>query len=178
MKLLTERLHIREIEESDWADIHAYASDAETVQFLPFGPNTEEETREFVRKAITERQAVPRCVFELAITLREDRRVIGAIRIFVESEQHRQGHIGYILNRELWSQGYMIEAARATLGFGFKELGFHRIWTTCDTRNAGSMRVLEKIGMRREGVLLHHMSLRDGWRDSYLYAILEDELKA
>lgn len=175
MELLTERLRIREFEEEDRADVHAYASDPETVQFLPFGPNSEEETRDFVRKAISERQADPRRVFELAITLRNDPRVIGAIRVFVENERHRQGHVGYILNRALWSTGYMTEAAAALLAFGFKDLGFHRIWTTCDTRNIGSMRVLEKIGMRREGLLLHHIQLRDGWRDSYLYAILEDE---
>jgi RimJ/RimL family protein N-acetyltransferase len=58
---------------------------------------------------------------------------------------------------------------------GFEQLGLHRLWAICDVRNAGSAGVLRKVGMRREAMLRQHLWGRDGWRDSYLYAMLADE---
>jgi len=59
--------------------------------------------------------------------------------------------------------------------WGFERLGLHRIWAICDIRNVGSRRVLEKIGMSREAHLREHLWVKGRWRDSYLYAILEQE---
>jgi RimJ/RimL family protein N-acetyltransferase len=64
------------------------------------------------------------------------------------------------------------EAARAVLEFGFADLGVRRIWATCRPENVGSCRVLEKIGMIREGHLREHVLIRGEWRDSLLYASL------
>jgi len=58
---------------------------------------------------------------------------------------------------------------------GFEVLGLRRIWAECDTRNAGSYGIMEKLGMRREAHLRQDKRSRDGWRDSYLYAILAEE---
>jgi RimJ/RimL family protein N-acetyltransferase len=57
-------------------------------------------------------------------------------------------------------------------------LGHHRIWATCDARNHGSYAIMEKVGMRREGHMLKNLKARDGWRDSYVYALLADEWRA
>ena len=54
-------------------------------------------------------------------------------------------------------------------------LSLHRIWATCDVDNRASARILEKVGMRREGHLRHSVRRKGEWRDSYLYAILEPE---
>jgi RimJ/RimL family protein N-acetyltransferase len=69
----------------------------------------------------------------------------------------------------------MTEAIRALIGFGFGELKLHRIRAECDPRNVGSWRVLEKVGMRREGHLRENFLLDGTWCDSYLYAILDHE---
>ena len=82
---------------------------------------------------------------------------------------------GYCYNRAYWGQGYGTEAARAMAQVAFTRLGHHRIWATCDARNHGSYRIMQNIGMRREGHLLKDVKARDGWRDSYLYAILAEE---
>lgn len=78
----------------------------------------------------------------------------------------------YSLAPGAWGQGYATEAARAILEFGFAELGVRRIWATCRPENVGSCRVLEKIGMVREGHLREHVLIRGEWRDSLLYASL------
>ncbi len=87
----------------------------------------------------------------------------------------REGDIGYVLDQRFWGQGYGMEAAGRLLRFGFGELGLHRIFAICDPRNVGSIRVLEKIGMQREGRLREHMLVRGEWCDSLVYAILEGE---
>jgi RimJ/RimL family protein N-acetyltransferase len=69
------------------------------------------------------------------------------------------------------------QAARGLLAFGFETLALHRIAATCDTGNVGSARVLERIGMRREAPFREDSLLRGRWRDSFLYAVLEDEWK-
>jgi len=72
---------------------------------------------------------------------------------------------------------YATEAARALLTFGFGQLRLHRIFATCDPANTASARVLEKIGMQREGLLREHEWVKGRWRDSFLYAILDHEWK-
>ena len=58
---------------------------------------------------------------------------------------------------------------------GFVTLKLHRVWASCVTDNEPSWRLMERLRMRREGVLVQNTRLRDRWVDSYLYAILEDE---
>lgn len=64
------------------------------------------------------------------------------------------------------------------VGFGFEQLGLHRIWATCSTENAGSARVLEKLGMRPEAHFKEDVNIRGRWRDSYLYAVLANDWEA
>jgi RimJ/RimL family protein N-acetyltransferase len=114
----------------------------------------------------------------LAIQHLADGRVIGAIRLGVNDEASRTGDVGYSLNSAYWRQGLGTEAAWAMIDAGFEVLGLHRIWAECDVRNAGSYGIMEKLGMRREAHFRQDQRARDGWRDSYLYAILADEWSA
>ena len=75
-------------------------------------------------------------------------------------------------------QGVATEAARLLLGFGFAVLGRRRIEATCDPDNVASRRVLEKLGMQFEGRLRDDLPMRDGWRDSLLFSIVEGEWRA
>jgi RimJ/RimL family protein N-acetyltransferase len=121
---------------------------------------------------------LPRQDFELAITLRAGGELIGGCSFHISDPHNREGWLGYILAREHWGHGYATEAARALLRLGFEQFSMHRIWATCDPRNTASAHVLEKIGMRREGHLRENKLQRGSWRDSYLYAILEEEFRS
>jgi len=175
LPLQTDRLILRDFVAGDWRAAHTYAADPEVVRYMEWGPNDEAMSRAFIERVVALQRAEPRRDFELAITLRADDELIGGCGFHISDPQNRAGWLGYILARQHWGQGYATEAARALLRFGFEHFGLHRIWATCDPRNAASAHVLEKIGMRREGHLRENKLQRGSWRDSYLYAILEHE---
>ena len=169
----TERLILREFRRDDWRKVHEYAVDLEVYRFMPWGPNSEDETSAFVERAIASRHRDPRLHFELAVTLRENGHLIGGAGIRAADESFRVADMGYCLRRDAWGKGLATEAAAGLIGFGFEQLGVHRIWATCDTRNVRSARVLEKAGMELEGTMRDDTWLRGQWRSSHLYSILE-----
>ena len=168
--LETPQLVLRELRDDDVSAVHAYASAAEVVRYLDWGPNAPEDTMRFLAAARAAREAIPRTAYHLAIALKATGRLIGGCRIEIRNAANGAGDLGYVLGRPHWGHGYATEATRALVGFGFESLALHRIWATCDVRNAASARVLEKLGMKREGQLRHDARRKGEWRDSY-YAI-------
>lgn len=169
----TARLRLRPFEKGDLDDVHAYASDLDTVRFMDWGPNTPEVTAERLRIALEEQAAWPRPEVSLAVEAAEAGRVIGSVRLGLD----RAGgaDFGYVLGSPWWRRGYAYEAASALLAVAFGALELHRVWATCDARNLGSIALLEKLGLRREGLLRHDRRGRDGWRDTCVYAVLREE---
>ena len=175
MTVETERLLLREFNPDDWSVVHEYAVDPEVYRHMPWGPNSEGQTREFVERAIAASVEDPRMKFEHAITLKEDRRLVGGGGIRAADAGFRTVDMGYCLHQDCWGKGFGTEAASALVAFGFEHLGVHRIWATCDLENIRSARVLEKAGMSREGTMRDDTWLRGRWRSSHLYSILESE---
>jgi len=175
LQLETERLILRDLIKSDWQGLHRYAADPEVVRYLPFGPNSEEDTKIFLQREIKLQRQQTRQHFVLAVTLKDDKQVIGACRLSVTNPDKQEGSIGYCLAKKFWGQGYATEAVAKLLNFGFQQLNLHRIFATCDPKNNVSMRVLVKIGMRQEGYLREYEWVKGEWRDALLYAILERE---
>jgi RimJ/RimL family protein N-acetyltransferase len=174
LPLLTERLELRDFREEDVDAVHGWASDPEVVRFMSWGPNTRELTREFLQRKFAERTGDPRRTWDLAVVRRDTGQVIGSVGLRLDATRE-QAALGYCYDQEAWGQGFATEAAMEILRFGFEDLGLHRIHASADTRNGGSIRVLDKIGMRQEGCLRQHVQMRGEWRDSYLYAMLRDE---
>jgi ribosomal-protein-alanine N-acetyltransferase len=172
MKLTTDRLLLRPLEADDFAVVHAYATDPEVVRFMDWGPNTLDDTTVFLDRMIRSATESPRTQYPLAI-VPVGERPVGVVELQIDSAEHRRADVGYVLARSAWGRGYASEAAAAMLRFGFGELGLHKISATCDPDNRGSARVLEKIGMRQEGVLRDHFLIRGQWRDRLLWAALE-----
>lgn len=170
----TERLLLREFTPADVEDVHAYACDEATVRYMDWGPNTLDETRFFLDEEIARQVQEPRTHIGLAVELVEVGRVIGSIRLGLQP--HANADFGYSYGSPWWRRGYGFEAARAIAALAFEELGVQRLWATCDTRNAGSYAIMEKLGMRREGTLRANQPSREGgWRDTHLYALLAKE---
>jgi RimJ/RimL family protein N-acetyltransferase len=169
-------LLLREFVESDWSGVHEYARLPQVVRYMPWGPNTEEQTRQVVERYIKSQQEDPRLKWEFAVTLSQTGRVIGACGLTVNTA-NRCASIGYVYNPDVWGQGYATEAAGAILDLGFRHLDLHRVIGTCNTNNVASARVLEKCGMRREGHLIQDCLEKGRWRDSYLYAMLQSDWK-
>jgi ribosomal-protein-alanine N-acetyltransferase len=175
MELKTDRLLLREFVESDWPAVHEYGSDPQVVRFMSWGPNTEDDTRAFVARALAAQSEGPRRDYHAAVTLLDGGRLIGACGLHLGNPANRAAMLGYCYARAFWGKGYATEAARALVGFGFRELSLHRVWATCDPQNTASAHVLEKLGMQREGRLREDTNVRGRWRDSLVYGVLEGE---
>lgn len=175
LPIRTERMVLRDFRAEDFEAVHAYASDPEVVRFMPWGPNDEDETRKFFERVAADCEAQPRTELGLAIEFPPEGGVVGSIALHPADLPNRTMMMGYCLRRDLWGRGLVFEAARALLDVGFGQLSLHRIFATCDVRNTGSWRVMEKLGMRREGVLLKDRLIRGEWRDTYVYAVLAEE---
>jgi RimJ/RimL family protein N-acetyltransferase len=175
LPLSTERLVLRAFREDDLGDAHAYGSDPEVTRFMLWGPNTIEDSRAFLERKLAEQAVWPRPSVNAAVELAAEGRVIGAIELRAFGSAERTGEIGYSFARAFWGHGYACEAAAAMIAQGFGRLRLRRIVATCDVRNRGSWRVMEKLGMRREGCFKKDVKVRRGWRDSYLYALLAEE---
>lgn len=142
---------IRPLSLDDAAPMFAYASDPEVTRYLPWYPATLIDTvRAFLLQQLARRRRGESIGF--AIVLRESDTMIGSTDLMGLKIGDKAGaELGYILARECWGQGYMTEAARLTLRYGFETLGLQRVEAFADTDNIGSRRVLEKIGMRIAG---------------------------
>lgn len=174
--LENERLLLRELKESDWFDVHRYASQEKVCQYQPWGPNTTEESKGFVKQVLEDAGNTPRTRYVFAITNRTDE-MIGAAELNARDTNNLIGEISYIVNPDYWGQGIATDAARLLIKFGFDQFKLHRIYATCDPRKAASSKVLERSGLSLEGKIREDLWIKDGWRDSLLYSILDYEWK-
>ena len=175
MQLESERLLLREFALDDWPSVNAYTSDPKVVQYMAFGPTTAEQTREHLSRCLETAAEQPRRIYELAAVLRSENHLIGTVTLAVYPDERRQAAFSYLFHPQYWRQGYATEAMRTLISFGFNVLHLHRLADTCDTRNQASARVMEKLGMRREGHLRESIWKDGQWYDEYIYAILAHE---
>lgn len=171
--LKTKRLVIREFTEEDFEGVHRYASNPNVVKYMPWGPNTEQDTHGFIQRKLQEQIVKPRKSHDYAITL--DGILIGGGGLTVHDREARVAELGYCLDEPYWGKGIGTEFALEMIRHGFKGMDLNRIFAKCDSRNTGSYRIMEKIGMQREGLHKQDHLIRGTYRDTLIYAILRNE---
>lgn len=87
----------------------------------------------------------------------------------------RKGEVWYKFHSNFWNKGYATESLNRILTFGFEELKLHRIEAGCAVDNIGSIRTLERVGMLKEGRKRKVLPLKNGWSDTFEYAILDSD---
>ena len=102
-------------------------------------------------------------------------RMVGEFMLRLQSLESRQGEIGWSLHPDAQGRGFATEGARAMLRLGFEELGLHRIVAGCDQRNTASLKVMERLGMRREAQFVESEHLKGEWVSEIVSAMLESE---
>ena len=182
MRQETERLILREFAPEDFEDVHAYASDYETVRHMMFGPNTPGQTRDYLeRQCAQEREQVPRMHYNMALERRDTHRVIGGISCHLNWRRD-DGILGLVMNRSEAGHGFMTEALRGAMDWLFGSLGLHRLHAVCDVDNLSVQRVLEACGMRLEGRMVQRGKARpeapEPYFDQFGYAVLRTEWEA
>ncbi|OAS85363.1 MULTISPECIES: GNAT family N-acetyltransferase [Metabacillus] len=170
MYIKTKRLLIRKFEFKDWQGVYEYTSDHNVMRYIPEGVFTEEDAKEFVNKNMGDTAE------KFPVVLIDGNILIGHIVFYKYFGEHTY-EIGWVFNPKYYNKGYASEAAKAILEFGFEKIKLHRIIATCQPQNIPSYRVMEKIGMRREGYFKKCIPKGNEWWDEYYYAILEEEWK-
>lgn len=177
----TERLLLRPIDPvADVDALHAYLSREDVCAYIPPPPRSRDEVAEAYAKPERTRSTLTEegQVLALAVVLRETGQLIGDTVLFWHSAQHGHGEIGYVLHPDFHGQGYATEAAGALLALAFDGLGLRRVTARIDQDNPASARVLTKIGMRQEAVLIENEWFKGRWSTEVDFAILAREWRA
>jgi RimJ/RimL family protein N-acetyltransferase len=175
----TERLLLRPYEPGDFDALFAIESRADVNRYLYSEPRGPEEVRGVLERKLAETSLRDEGdTLGVAVVLRATGAMIGGCILHWTSREHRLGEIGFVLHPDHHGHGYAAEAARPLLEFGFTAVGLHRIIGRLEARNAASARVLEKLGMRREALLLENEFVKGEWQSELDYAILDREWRA
>lgn len=173
MELRTERLLLRELDESDAPRLSEVESLPAVWRYLIDERDTLDKAVAYIDGIIMDAAVVPRRVFDFAVTL--EGFYIGRCGMKRSDHELRDAMIWYALDPAYHGHGYATEAARALVRFAFEQLGLHRVWADADPRNPPSIRVMERLGMRREAHHLENVCIRGEWCDSIIYAMLRRE---
>ena len=171
----TARLSFREFTVDDYEAVHGYASDPEVTRYTAFGPNTPEQTREFLRLASGQLSHEDRAHYSFALIHKETDKLIGSCGLMRSDTNGPQYSFGYVLRKDRWGQGLASEATLALVAFGFRELQAHRLWAHVFLGNTASENLLRKLGCRYEGCKLQSFFVRDAWHDLQTFAMLRSE---
>ncbi|HPF38540.1 MAG TPA: GNAT family N-acetyltransferase [Phycisphaerae bacterium] len=172
--ITTERLRLRWIELADAQAMFEIFSNAQAMRYWCTTPWVEpSEGVEFV-------ESVQRCfcqhtLFEWAVVTADSDKPIGTCTLASIDTDHRRAEIGFMLRPEFWGRGYMTEAVAALLDFSFSTLRLHRIEADVDPRNDASLRLLERLGFRREGRVRERWHVGDEINDGIILSLLRHE---
>ena len=173
-RLETERLYLRPMALSDAADLFEYARREDTSRYLLWSPHTSQEyTRAYL--AMINRFYRKGQFWDWAIEEKRSGKMIGTCGFTRIEEKHHLGEVGYVLNPDFHKKGYATEAVQAILSFGFEKLALNRIEGRYMIENLPSRRVMERCGMRFEGVWRGSMLVKGRYRDIGVCALLRED---
>ncbi len=174
MEIKTARLILRELREDDFHAFYAIESHPEVMRYER-DAMTEEAAREKLRAHMAEISVEPRKKYYFAVTLPPDDCLRGIVAVRMNWETVREWEVGWTIDPALWGKGYATEAADALVKLAFTQLKAHRVVAFCHEENTASFRVMEKLGMTREGRTRETRWLHDQWNDELIYSMLDRE---
>lgn len=175
-KIETDRIRLRLIQLSDLKNIHILHSLPETDEFNALGiPENLEKTRAIIQPWITENQSEERSNSVFVIESKSNTDFIGLFGLKIGSKKYKRAEVWFKLHSNHWNKGYASETLKAVITFCFDTLELHRIEAGCAVGNIGSIKVLEKAGMIREGRGRQVLPLKSGWSDNFEYSILDND---
>ncbi len=181
MELSTKRLRLRELTMDDVEACNVYESDVEVVRYQSHGVRTLDESRAYIARVRSESDVEKRTLYDLAIVECDEcdeggkGEVVGRVGVHVRDVEQREAALWYVVRRDRWGRGYVPEATRALADFAFRELDVHRLYVDVDPRNVASIRIAEKLGMRKEAHFIENLWWKGEWTDTAIYALLQRE---
>ena len=177
--LETGRLILRPFRAADGeAMFRNWTSDPEVTRHLTWQPHASPEISRQLA-ALWEQESQKPDFYQWAIVPKELGEPIGSISVVKMNEAFASAQIGYCIGRSWWGRGLTAEALRAVIIFLIREVGFHRVSALHDVNNPNSGKVMQKAGMRKEGVLrASGANTTNPCCDLAVYSILAEELDA
>lgn len=159
---------------ADAQDIYAYSNDPKVSEHVLWDTHQSiADSRAYLRYIL--RQYRNNEPSSWGIELKKTGQLIGTIGYMWWNQQYQSAEVGYSLSRAYWNSGYMTEALRGVIAFGFDQMRLYRIEAQHEITNPASGRVMEKVGMRKEGVLRGRLYNKNKHIDVVLYAILRGD---
>jgi RimJ/RimL family protein N-acetyltransferase len=176
--LETSRLILRTFHESDIESFLLYRNDDRVNRYQGWDvPYLREDAVQFITSMQANNPGMPGEWLQIAIERKDNGEMIGDIAFHVTKSNPRLAYLGYSLAHSSWGYGFASEAVCKTLDYLFRVLDLHRVVADCDVGNAASIRLLERLGFRREAHYIesYWLSSKETWGSEYLYAILQRE---
>ncbi|TQF67725.1 GNAT family N-acetyltransferase [Pseudoalteromonas luteoviolacea] len=176
MRFETARLIVRPLQKCDLADVYQSRKNPDTSKYIG-DPATIEDARQRIEEATQPWQGVDHQKLMLAIRCKTTDLFIGEL-LFKFTQKHCHiGEIGYRLSPQHLGKGYAFEATSTFVPHLFDQFELNKVIAVCAINNVSSWRLMEKLGMRREGELRDNMYLQGNYHNSFLYSILRRELQ-
>ena len=173
--VLSDRLIIRPLGPSDLTRHFELFSNPDVVRYLYEEPMDLEEARAHLsRRSITD-LPVEGSWINFGVEVQGNGVLVGELGLGLISAEHAHCEIGYVFDPAFAGHGYATEGAALMVELAFSVLGVHRVSGRLDARNVSSARVLERLGMRREGHHVENEFVKAEWTDELVYAVLDSE---
>jgi RimJ/RimL family protein N-acetyltransferase len=171
----TARLTLRRLATGDWQDLLEMLSDEEIFRYTPGQPLDEEAILKWLESDPHIKLTTPDQTFCLGLAQREGGKLIGYAGLRLSAPELLQAHVSIQVNRAFQKQGYAAEALEGILSFCFRDIKLRRVSAACDSRNEGALKLLQKVGLRREGEFVKDSLIHGQWTNTVWYAALREE---
>lgn len=178
IKIVTDRLIIRDHVENDLNDLHSLISNEKVMYYLPeIRTKNIEASKDNLENAIVEAKSSCRKKYFFAIIDKTTEKYIGEIGFtkLIDADEGCVMELGYFINDDWWGQGIVSEAAKAVIDYAFSELNAIKIETGCIVDNVGSEKVMKKLGMTKEAHYIKHVLLDNKLFDRVEYRMMKEE---
>ncbi len=177
LELYTDRLKLRMLQDSDWANFLALHSDPEINRYVRIPESEEVIRKKFADRSLNWTYSSCRWL-TLAIESIDSGEFIGLTGLYCQNLEEQRAEVGYILAPAFYGRGYATESLQAVIDWACLSFKVHKFVGHCAKENLASARVLEKTGFKREGVLRQQFQVGDVWFDECAYGLLASERRA
>ncbi|MDB0062671.1 GNAT family N-acetyltransferase [Crocinitomicaceae bacterium] len=176
LRLTSPRLSIRLLLKSDLQEMHALSSIPEVEKYNTLGiPEDISITKAILKDRIVDNKIKNARILTFAIEEKGTDKFIGMFGFSFKCTRYSSAEIWYKFHPDYWNKGLATEAVSCALDYCFDELKLHRVEAGCAIDNLGSIRVLEKAGMKHEGTHRESLPLESGWSDGHTFGILKTD---
>lgn len=174
--LKTDRLILRSFLEEDLQRFSEYCSDPDIARYQSWNtPYHLEQAKYLFTEMGKTKPGAPGEWYQIAVERIDHPGIIGDCGYEIKRYDRQQAEIGFSFANQFQKLGYASEAVRGLLDYLFSTYNLHRVIAICDVENLASVRLMERLGMRREGHYIENVWFKGKWGSEYLYAILADE---